>query len=119
VKKISAVIVLVIVSLCCHVDVAGAGDMKAEIEHLMNYIKNSGCTFMRNDKKHSPTEAVDHIMRKYAYFKEDIKKTEDFIELCASRSTVSKKPYYVICGSKERVKTGDWLVDELTRYRAK
>jgi hypothetical protein len=91
--------------------------MEDEIDHLVKFIGNSNCVFIRNGDEHNSTEAVEHILRKYEYFKEDIKRTEDFIELCATRSTVSKKYYLIKCGNRKQTKVKDWLMGELLQYR--
>ncbi|MFC1883190.1 DUF5329 family protein [Thermodesulfobacteriota bacterium] len=91
--------------------------MENEIDHLVNFIRNSNCVFIRNGDEHNTTEAVEHILRKYEYFEEDIRRTEDFIELCATKSTISKKPYLIRCGNNKQTKVKDWLLEELLRYR--
>ena len=96
-----------------------AGQMEEEIEHLLNYVSNSKCVFVRNGDEHDSKEAVDHILRKYEYFKDDIRTTEAFIELCATRSTISDKEYYIKCGSKENIRSKDWLMKELMMYRSR
>ena len=55
--------------------------------------------------------------RKYDYFRDDISTTEEFIEYSASKSTMSGKYYLVKCDSSEAVKTKEWLLNELKRYR--
>ena len=69
--------------------------MQFEIDYLIDYIENSGCIFIRNGRNHSPEEAVQHINRKFEYFKKKITKTEAFIEFCANKSTMSNKPYEI------------------------
>ena len=117
-KKVKTAILISAVLFYYLLSTAYAGEMENEIDHLVKYIGNSGCTFIRNDEVHGPAEAVDHILRKYGYFKDDIKATEDFIDLCATKSTVSKKDYYIKCGDQEPVRSKDWLTEELRRYRA-
>ena len=43
-----------------------------EIDHLITYIQGSGCIFVRNGKEHTPDEAVEHIRRKFEYFRDKI-----------------------------------------------
>ena len=90
---------------------------KPEVQHLLNYLKNSGCQMERNGSKHDAQEAVAHIKKKYEYYKDDIKTTEDFIERSASRSSLSGRAYKVHCPGEEARPTGDWLKEELDRYR--
>ena len=56
---------------------------------------------------------------KYDYFRDDIKSTEEFIEYSASKSTMSGEYYTVTCPGFETIKTQDWLLAELKKYRLK
>ena len=49
----------------------------------------------------------------------DIKSTEEFIELSATKSTMSGNYYTVKCVGKETITTQYWLLEELKRYRNK
>lgn len=91
-------------------------DMQSEINHLLNYIEKSSCSFIRNGSAHSGPDARDHIVKKYNYFKDRINSTEQFIEYAATKSTMSGKRYKVLCDSKEYL-TAQWLNDELQKYR--
>ena len=94
----------------------GHAGTEQEIEHLMTYIRNSDCTFIRNDKAYDAARAGEHIQTKYKATRRWIKSTEDFIELTATRSSVSGKPYLVQCGDGE-IPCAQWLKAELERYR--
>lgn len=97
--------------------IATADNLNPEIDHLMGYIRESGCKFIRNNKEYGPDEAVKHIMRKYGHFQDKIKTTEGFIELCASKSTVSSKPYKISCSETGVMESKQWLLNELKRFR--
>jgi hypothetical protein len=92
---------------------------KPEVQYLLDYLGDSGCQMERNGSKHDAREAVKHIKKKYDYYKNDIKTTEDFIDRSASRSSLSGRPYKVLCPGKEARPTADWLKEELERYREK
>jgi hypothetical protein len=92
---------------------AGTAD---EIQHLLDYISRSGCTFVRNGVESDAAAARDHIQAKYAHAKRQVDSAEDFIRLVASRSSMTGKPYVVHCGSTQFL-SADWLTDELSRYR--
>jgi hypothetical protein len=87
------------------------------IDHLIAYVAQSDLTFVRNAEKHTGKEASDHIQKKYSHFKDKIKTPEDFIELCASQSLLTRKPYLVINEKGEAVTTKEWLSAELAVYR--
>ncbi len=44
--------------------------------------------------------------------------SDQFIERFASKSSLSKKPYYIECESEERMAFGQWLMQRLNEYRA-
>ncbi len=89
-----------------------------EVDRLLAYVKNSGCIINRNGTDYPAKEGINHIRKKYDYFREDISNTEDFIRLAASRSTLSGKDYIVKCAGETAIKTHDWLLAELKRLRA-
>ena len=88
-----------------------------EINHLIEYVAKSGCTFIRNGKAYTSAEAVAHIKKKYAYFKDAIDSAEKFIEFSATRSTLTGKAYTIKCPGKEVVKSRKWLLEELRGFR--
>ena len=93
-------------------------DMAAEIEHLLQYIQTSGCTFHRNGKDHDGQDASAHMRRKYTHTKRWIETTEDFIKYAATQSSMSGNPYHVTCNGVQS-STAQWLTEELTRFREK
>jgi hypothetical protein len=88
-----------------------------EVEHLLDFVQNSHCIINRNGTDYPAEKGVAHIKKKYDYFRDDIKNTEDFIEYSASRSTMSGKYYTVTCPGRETISTHDWLMEELARFR--
>jgi hypothetical protein len=110
-------LVLVIVLFSASVAAAVAPVTTLEIEHLLNFIRDSSCIIDRNGKAYAADKAISHIERKQAYFEDDIETTEDFIEFSASKSTMSGKYYLVSCGDGEPIRTKDWLMQELSHFR--
>ena len=109
----------VIAALCfpvlCLADVPE--DQQAEVAHLMTFVKDSTCRMERNGRWYSGRDAAAHIRRKYDYFRDEIKSTEDFIRLSATHSTRSGKSYHVHCDGEETETSSQWLLRELKRYR--
>ena len=97
---------------------ACADDTLEEIEYLLSSLGSSDCTFIRNGKTYSAHDAEAHLRMKYRRGKRYASTGEKFIERLASESSISKKPYYMECGSEERVLSGDWLMQRLNEYRA-
>jgi hypothetical protein len=114
-RKFGLLILLVVSSIVFNVSFASA-DTEAEINHLLSYVENSQCRFIRNGSNHSGPDAKEHIVKKYNYFKDRIHSAEQFIEYSATKSTMSGKKYKVICDGNEYL-TAQWLNDELKNYR--
>jgi len=91
-------------------------NMGLEIEHLLQYIDASDCSFIRNGKSYDSIDAGAHIRKKYAHIKKRIKTTEDFIKYAATKSSLSGRPYQIICNGEKMV-TAEWLDRELNRFR--
>jgi len=96
-----------------------ASDMQSEINHLLAFLENSECQFERNGTMHTGKDTVAHAKRKYNYFKSRINSAEKFIEYSAAKSTLSGKYYMVLCKGSPKVRTQDWLLQELKNYRGK
>ena len=95
-----------------------AADTRLEnvINHLFEYIRESNCTFIRNDKEYDANAAAEHIRKKYDHFKNKIHTPEDFIELCATKSLLSGRPYFVKCRDGVLIRCAEWLKKELIKY---
>jgi hypothetical protein len=89
----------------------------AEIEHLLSSIGRSDCVFVRNGKRHDADDAEDHLRMKLRRGKRYVTTAETFIERLASRSSMSKKPYYIECPGQEMTPSGEWLMQRLTELR--
>ena len=88
-----------------------------EIKHLLQFVEQTQCQYERNGKMHNGVAAVKHIKKKYQYFLDDIKTTEDFINYSATKSKMSGKYYQVHCNGRSAIKSQDWLLIELKKYR--
>lgn len=115
--KHSWIIALAFISAPISADVPVA--QKPEVQHLLDFVMQSNCTIERNGTSYPSSKAVAHIEKKYAYFRSDIETTEEFIELSASKSTMSGNYYMVSCGSDEAIKTQQWLLQELQDFRGR
>lgn len=92
-------------------------DQVKEVKHLLDFVSSSHCIINRNGSEYPAEKAVTHIQKKYDYFRDDIKNTEDFIEYSATKSTMSGSYYTVTCAGEKTIKTRDWLLTELKRFR--
>ncbi|MGZ5087027.1 MAG: DUF5329 domain-containing protein [Usitatibacter sp.] len=92
---------------------------QTEIDHLFDYISNSGCRFNRNGSWHDMAAARTHVGNKFEYLRErgQVDSAESFIENAASQSSFSGKDYLVRCPGAGAVPSNAWLKAELARYR--
>ena len=99
---------------------AGAGLSSVEkqkIKFLKSAIRTSGCQFERNGSIHTLSEALKHIEKKQNYYEDEIDSVEKFIELAASKSSFSGRPYHVICPNTGKVKSQVWLKQQLINFK--
>ena len=87
-----------------------------EIDHLLDFVSSSGCTFIRNGKAHDPAQAADHLRMKYRRAHRYVDSAETFIDRIASESSLSGRPYRVSCDGHEET-TKMWLQRALADYR--
>ena len=94
-----------------------AEDLDTTVQYLITYVKESDVTFERNSSRYTGSEAAEHINKKYRHFKDDIDTPEKFIEICATGSLMTGKPYFIITGQGEQLPSAEWLNTELSVYR--
>jgi hypothetical protein len=112
--------VLLLTSLAVSGDGPGqqSENIESTIQFLLKHVTDSGLIFIRNSERHASFDAAEHMNSKYEYFRDKIKTPEDFIQRCASKSLMSGKPYLVVLGNGEEVRTDAWLLRALTVYRS-
>ena len=89
-----------------------------EINHLLNFVEETDCIYIRNGNEHKGPEARTHIQKKYDYYRDDIESAEDFIKYSATKSVLSGSRYKVDCPEEKQQLSNDWLLSELKRYRS-
>ncbi|MCS3848317.1 hypothetical protein GGR70_003364 [Xanthomonas campestris] len=90
-----------------------------EINQLFAALKSSNCEFSRNGSWYSAPKASEHLQRKYDYLQKKglVTSTESFIELAATKSSMSGKPYEVRCGGAAAVPSQSWFTGKLRALR--
>jgi len=111
--------ILVALLLMCSLTTARADPLQDEIAYLIDFVRHSSCTFIRNGTEYDGAAAADHVQEKYDYYKGDIKTVEQFIERAASKSLMSGKPYEVRCADGKAIAAADWIRAEDSAYRAR
>ena len=93
-------------------------EIPVEIDFLLTSVGSSACTFIRNGERHDSRAAEDHLRMKYRRGKRYASTSEEFIDRLASKSSLSRKLYYIECEGEEKIPSGDWLTERLGEYRA-
>lgn len=88
-----------------------------EIQHLFEFVAQSGCSFERNGSSHDSADAADHLRLKYRRGSRYVNTAEQFIDRLASESSWSGKPYTATCDGQV-IPSKAWLHQALDDYRA-
>ncbi len=97
-----------------------SADAQTEINYLLNFVEISGCEFYRNGSLYNSEQAQEHLRTKFEYLsaRNRIHTAEDFIQLAATKSSMSGKPYEIRCGDCAASAASNWLTGVLLRYRS-
>ena len=101
--------------------IADDKDQEQVIKQLIEKVKHSGATFIRNGDNHSSEEAAEHLSgkwrraRAFLWFKTRQSEftPEQFITHIASKSSLSGKPYQIKLKNGTTVSTEKWLRNRL------
>jgi hypothetical protein len=110
---------LILLALCGAA--AGARDdaEQRKIDYLISSLEHlSGATFVRNGSEHPAKEAVGHLRKKLKYAGDHVQSAQDFIVLCASKSSISGKPYLIRFTDGKTTTSEAFFREQLTHYRA-
>jgi len=86
-----------------------------KIEKLINYIEKSEAIFIRNGTEYLAKEAADHLRMKRKKAGNKIKTAKDFIDLIASKSSMSGEAYQMKFKTGAIINTRDMLNNELRK----
>lgn len=89
-----------------------------EIQGLLDFVEHSECRFVRNGSEYPGAQARAHLGKKLHYLegKNMVSSAEDFINLGATKSSVTGTAYEVRCPTGVQP-ASTWLTTELTRQR--
>jgi len=92
--------------------VAGPGSAQTidpAVAALLRAVETSGCRMERNGELHEGKAAADHLRLKLERSGRPGMSADQFIDRVASGSTVSGKPYRVLCPGRPPAYSGPWL----------
>ena len=91
-----------------------------KIEHLLKYVEGlKGAVFIRNGEAHQPAEAAAHLRMKWEKAGSKVKTAMDFIDVCASKCSMSGKPYMIKMPDGKELPAREVLMRELKRLQGK
>lgn len=108
---------LILIALLLSNTLQGQTSIDEEVRLLIDGVAQSGCLFERNGKSYEAGDAADHLSLKFKRGKKYAKTAENFIDRLASKSSLSGKPYHIVCPGREKMTSGDWLHQKLTSLR--
>jgi len=116
-KSLSLILALIL--SCAALAQSPSPIVTQEITQLFLALQNSDCEFFRNGSWHNAERSARHLQRKYDHLlkKGLITTTESFIDLAATESSMSGKPYLVRCSESEVVPSKIWFTGKLDELR--
>ncbi len=115
--RLSSAAVFLLVLLPC---LAWARDAKEDqrIEQLIQAVESlKGATFIRNGTEYTASEAGQHLRLKLKGAGARVKTAEDFIEGCASRSSLSGAAYKIRFAGGTLTETGPFFRKKLREFQ--
>jgi hypothetical protein len=101
---------------CCVTAQAKSLSESQKIEALIKHVGElKAAAFVRNGKPHTPAEAARHMRDKWQWRKDQINTTIEFIEIAATKSSVSGKPYLIRFSDGKEVSSADYLREQLRK----
>lgn len=88
-----------LISIVTNVQAQATPQATQEIKGLLDFVEHSECQFVRNGDEFPGLQARAHLEKKLNYLegKNMVNSAEDFIDLAATRSSMSGRAYEVRC----------------------
>lgn len=101
-----------------HVQAQTTPQAAQEIQGLLDFVEHSECRFVRNGNEYPGAQARAHLGKKLNYLegRNMVSSAEDFINLGATKSSVTGTAYEVRCPTGVQP-ASTWLTTELKRQR--
>jgi hypothetical protein len=92
---------------------------KKKIEFLISSVENlKEAKFIRNGSEHDGKEAAIHLRLKLQKAGNMVQTADDFIRLCASKSSASGKPYMIKFSDAKTIKSEEYFREKLKEYNS-
>lgn len=118
IRQLMMVTGICLLAMILGLPVSALSQAAREISGLLDFVEHSACTFVRNGAEYPGSRARAHLEQKLNYLesKNRVKSAEDFIDLAATKSSLSGRAYEVRCPEGVQP-AGIWLHQELQRQR--
>jgi hypothetical protein len=108
-------VLLCLVSRCAYAQEAGEAD---EIQYLISSVEAlEGAKFFRNGREYDVKAATSHLRLKLRAAGNRVKTADDFIRLCASKSSMSGEPYRIQFSNGITMEAGVFFRNRLKMFR--
>ncbi|MGQ0553854.1 MAG: DUF5329 family protein [Planctomycetota bacterium] len=88
----------------------GAISESERIEELLSALESQvGCVFIRNGSEYTAAQAAEHLRGKLSSKRSEVRSLDDFISLCASKSSLSGKDYRIRRADGKEVTSAEFL----------
>lgn len=114
---------LLLVVLVAPASAQQALDQSAVEQQKINWLIDSVATlhdarFIRNGQAYDATRAADHLRLKLRFAGDRVKTAEDFIDYCATRSSISGRRYSIRFADGRTIDAATFLRERLAAYPA-
>jgi hypothetical protein len=91
---------------------------KKKIEFLISSVENlKGAKFIRNGSEYDGKKAAEHLRMKLQNTLV-VQTADDFIRLCASKSSITGKPYMIRLSDGRTIKSEEYFREKLKKYNS-
>ena len=91
---------------------------KKKIEFLISSVENlKGAKFIRNGSEYDGKKAAEHLRMKLQNALV-VQTADDFIRLCASKSSITGKPYMIRLSDGKTIKSEEYFREKLKKYNS-
>ena len=91
----------------------------AKIQYLIASVEAlEGAKFIRNGREYDVRAASNHLRLKLKTAGDKVRTAEDFIKLCASKSSMTGEPYLIRLADGTTVKSEVFFRDKLKKFTA-
>ena len=112
-KNISIVLMILLSLVVAHVYAQDFSET-AKIQYLIASVETlEGAKFIRNGSEYDARDASDHLRLKLKVAGKKVKTAEDFIRLCASKSSITSEPYLMRFADGTTIKSEVFFTDKL------